>query len=670
MSTDTPARATMLLRILPVVLIVLVTLVAYANSLDVPFTFDDGRNIISNSSVSGFTGDSDSMSAVLWDNPTPRPLAYLTLGINHAIGGDQVFGYHVVNTLIHALAGIAVYLLALRIARHPRVLGDAVGAERQVLFALIVALLFVSHPIQTQAVTYIVQRMASMCALFYVMSLLCYGRGRDGGDRRLWWTLGGLCWGLALASKQYAVTLPAAILLLEWFLWQDADPKFRKRMLLLGVGVAASTLAIAFVFKGQALPRLFTRGYSTRDFTMMERVMTQPRVVLHYLSLVAVPLPSRFILVYDFAVSRSFFAPPSTLLAILAITGSGVGAFLLAHRFFVASFAILWVLLHLVVESSVVPLEMVYEHRMYLPMVGICIGSAALLIRTAPNTRFAIGVAGVLTSLLVASTIARNGAWSDPTRFWSANAARAPGDQRTHCEAGRALAREGNDDRAIEMFTRGIELNPRSQGSLVSRAELMLQRGDTEAALRDADAAIALDLPRKRMTTYYPIAHSVRGEVMIRMGRYQDAVDEFTEAIRTGGEEGVVDTVWYVRLGVARASLGDMRGAVRALEQAIEITPDDWRPLNNLAFMLATSSDPAIQDGARAVELASKATELTGAELPATLGTLAAAYARAGDFQEAVRWQQACTERAEPAARAGHEARIALYRSEMPLTGP
>ncbi len=158
------------------------------------------------------------------------------------------------------------------------------------------ALIFVSHPIQTQAVTYIVQRMTSLCTLFYLAALLLYIYGRESASyRRRWilWTAGCVAWLLALGSKEIAATLPLVVWLYEWYFFRDLDGRWARQHAKFGLLAIGLLGLVAWAYLGSSPLERLMAGYERRDFTPGQRLLTQPRVVMFYVSLLAFPLPCR-----------------------------------------------------------------------------------------------------------------------------------------------------------------------------------------------------------------------------------------------------------------------------------------------------------------------------------------------------------------------------------------
>lgn len=661
------------------------TWVGYFNSLDVPFTFDDERNIVKNPGVlmPDLSPTSMAQAAFGEGNPTPRPIAYLSFGINHALGGLDVTGYHVVNIAIHMVNGWLVYLLALRLC--PILLKTSEDRPKSfcALFALAVALLFVSHPVQTQSVTYIVQRMASLCTLFYLAGLLCYIAGRNAPKPTVrsyivWWGGALVCWVLALGTKQFAVTLPLAVMLYEWIARGGSLKIQKKALAVIGGGVLLmAVVAVVFksglFFEGGTFAKLF-KGYEFRDFTLTERVMTQARVVVHYIGLIIYPAPSRLVLVYDYPLSTSLLAPITTLLGFLGLGAMAVASVVFARRLPLLAFGVLWFMLHLVVESSIIPLEMVYEHRLYVPIIGaglLFVGAVFTLIK---NQKAALAAVVVLSGVMLFATHERNETWRDRLGLWQDNAAKQPTEPRAFFNMASILRERGEYAEAIDMLEETIKLEPRYQEAWVRAGALLKLTGRYQEAANAYSTAIAYDLEEHpRFGLFHWEAYVERGSLLYMAGQYEAAVKDYTSALALPLQRKETEEFRRQRSvpvfddrGTAYLSLRRFQEAIADFEAALAINPDHMKASNNLAWILATNPDPALRDGERAVELARRACELTEWNDLSTISTYAASLAEAGDFEAAIEWQTKCIQMAPPQIVPQYRARLELFQNDTP----
>ena len=360
-------------HLLAIGLIVGVAFLAYSNTFHVPFQFDDRPNITENLNIQikVFTWDRIERLIKNTYKETIRVFSYFTLALNYYFGDLDVFGYHLVNFFIHIASGTFLYWFLLLTFRLPS-LREKYGPISYKL-ALFTSLIFISHPIQTQSVTYIVQRMASMGGMFYLLSLVLYIKGRlsSGPIRFLYFGFLGFTYLLGVFSKENVAILPLFIGLYEFYFLQNLDLSPRgKKIIFVLLGGLFILIAFGFAIWGKRYIHVILEGYPYRDFTMSERVLTQSRVVLYYLTLLLFPHPSRLNLDYDFLTSKNILDPPTTLISILIIVGLIGYSIWIAKKRPVISFFVLWYFGNLVIESSIFPLEMVYEHRLYLPSIG------------------------------------------------------------------------------------------------------------------------------------------------------------------------------------------------------------------------------------------------------------------------------------------------------------
>lgn len=371
-------------HLIAVALIAGVALVAYSNTFYVPFQFDDRPNIISNPNIQIKVFTWDRLERLIKNTykESIRVFSYFTLALNYYFGEFNVFGYHLVNFIIHVASGILLYGFLILTFRLPS-LKEKYGPISYKV-ALFTGLIFISHPIQTQSVTYIVQRMASMAGMFYLLSMVLYIKGRLSSSRAGFFYFGGmaLSYLLGVFSKENVAILPLFIVLYEFYFFQNLDlsPKGKKVVFVL-LGALLILGAFGFIIWGQRYVNVIIEGYQYRTFTIGERVLTQFRVVLYYLTLLVYPHPSRLNLDYDFPISKTLLDPPTTLISILIIAGLLGYSLWAAKKRPILSFCILWYFGNLVIESSIFPLEMVYEHRLYLPAVGPFILFSLLTVR-------------------------------------------------------------------------------------------------------------------------------------------------------------------------------------------------------------------------------------------------------------------------------------------------
>ncbi len=524
--------------------LVVVVCAAYSNTFATPFLFDDTDSIQENTKIQ--------LRALTWEGLRKaahgtRPVANLSIALTYYFHEYRVAGYHAGNLLIHLVSGFLLYLLVKATLRvRPGETGDTAG--EWVPFCA--ASVWLLHPVQIQSVTYIIQRMTSMASLFYLLSMLLYVRARRAGNVRAKWALFAGCAAsglLSLGTKEIAATLPFFIFLYEWFFFQDLSADWLKRRGLLAAGVVVLLAAVALAYLGTSPLERIMRGYERYDFTPMERVLTQFRVVVIYLGLLAFPHPGRLNIDHHVVVSRSLVDPASTLLSLGLIAGLVVAGVLLAKRQRLLSFCVLWFFGNLVIESSFIPLELIYEHRTYLPSMLAVVAAAGLVLRCVRPR--AAAIAGLCAAALVCAvwTYQRNLAWSDEVTLWRDSVEKSPDMARPNGNLGSALARSGRHTEAMKYIRRALEIEPN-----------------------------------------LPSANNNMGVSLVVHGKDEEAIAYYRKALERKPDFAVA----HSNLGVALASKGETEEAVEHLRTALRLKPDSAEVYNNLALALDLQGKP------------------------------------------------------------------------------
>ncbi|MCP4667218.1 MAG: hypothetical protein GY849_12725, partial [Deltaproteobacteria bacterium] len=274
--------------------LVFLVFLIYSNTLGSPFILDDRPNIVKNPHIRLTRINLGDIKRAGFDGPMKnRPVSYISYGLNYYFHQYHVFGFHLANILIHVTTGIFLYLF-IKATLNLKTLRSRYGPYGWIPF--IAVLVWLIHPIQTQSVTYIVQRMNSMASMFYVLAFFLYVRARLADENWKKWALfaasaaSGLC---SFGSKEIAATLPFCIFLYEWYFFQDLSWTWLKGRLFLFVGVLLLFVVAAFIYLGANPVEKILSSYAMRDFTLTQRVLTEFRVVIFYIGLLLFPHPSR-----------------------------------------------------------------------------------------------------------------------------------------------------------------------------------------------------------------------------------------------------------------------------------------------------------------------------------------------------------------------------------------
>jgi tetratricopeptide (TPR) repeat protein len=562
------------LKIIVIALLFFLPLLIYSNTLQSPFIFDDGHNIQKNHHIRLIRLSWEGIKKAASDSPVSnRPLAYISFALNYFFHSYDVFGYHLVNIAVHLTTGVLLYLL-ITVTLNLPALKERYGASKWIAYTA--ALIWLVHPLQTQSVTYIVQRMNSMAAMFYVLSLLFYVHARRKNSYKWLLFAGCIVSGLlAISSKETAATLPLFIFLYEWYFFQNLSQTWLKQHLIHIILTLALLTAVSFLYLGNnPLERLMS-DYEFRPFTLSQRLLTQFRVVIFYLSLLVFPHPSRLNLDHDFAVSQSLINPFSTMLALSAIIiFIGIGLFL-ARREKLISFCIIWFFGTIAIESSIVGLEIIFEHRMYLPSMFAIILMVVLADRYLRSNILKMVIGCSVVAVFAVWTYERNGVWRDEIVFWNDVVKKSPQKARPHNNLGNALKRKGEIDAARKQYNRALQINPAYSKAHNNLGTALAAQGRIEDALVHFTKALEI-------RPNYAEAYNNVGVTLAGQGKYDEALDYFFQALQIKPAYARV----HNNIGAAYVRQGRLRDALNHFQQALRIKPDDVEAYKNLRICL------------------------------------------------------------------------------------
>lgn len=590
--------------VLSLLLLATAVLAAYASTLHSPFVLDDESNIVNNRALHIKDLSLPSLKNIFFSefNTMPqRPVANLTFALNYLAGGDDPAGYHLVNLLIHLLTAIGVYRLYVWYLRRT----NREGSSYPEGLALLAALVWALNPIQTSAVTYVVQRMTSLCSLFVLASLLLYLRARElsaaqpeGGGRKkaLLFAASFALWLLAMLTKEIAAIMPLLLVLHELFFFDRFSVEKIRGNKYFYLAILLLAVIALMVILGSGFGQTMFAGYAQRDFTLSERVLTEFRVVLRYFSLFLLPLPGRLTLFYDdYQVSRSLLDPASTTLSLFAVSAMVAGACLAARKYPLPAFGILWTLLCLLLESSVLPLELVFEHRFYLPSVGFALALVVGISLLGRNLLQRRGIFVLFWTVLLAGlvflTAQRNADWRSRTALYLDGVRKSPRSVRALVGLGVSYAREGQTAQAVEVLERALAVNPDNAQVLATLFVLLSeppgnQQGETK--LRQLKRSIQGGFVRCSEAN----SLSTVAEYLVRQQRYRDAIlvlEGLTPCT------SVQTSIYFDNLGLCYFQLGEHQKAAEHFQAAHRLNPHDPYILFSLAVASLKAGDP---DGA------------------------------------------------------------------------
>lgn len=573
------------LRWVSIAILVAAVAVAYHNSLRSPFLFDDIPNIIENDNnhLSGIDPSSLKKLFPPARATISRIFAHLTFALNYFFGELDPFGYHLVNISIHILTAILLFHLYTWYFRQ-----DAVMRDRAEYPAFICALIWATSPVQLTAVTYIVQRMTSLSVLLALSSLILYIHARQISSlprpasirhRYSLFALSFVCWALALFTKEIAAVLPLIILLHEVFFFQSMSPaslaRSRKNLYLW-----ALPLFILSLFSLPYLRDFVLSGYEGRPFTPVERLLTQARVVIYYFSLYLYPDPDRLMLYHDFPLSRSLFNPVTTLLSIVTIISLVVISLRFRLKARLVSFGILWTLFCLLLESSILPLELVFEHRFYLPSVGFTLALMSLLFSAAARSRREMLVCFTCLLVIVMQiswTYRRNQAWSTELAFALDAVKKTPRLPRALNHLAGVYIRAGDLESGRQLLERTLEIVPED---IVILANMYLLQADMGKA-EQADASFDRLKQSMRDGNFNCLQRNALMKVAVNLmnqGKYNDILLIYQKLEQCRPELAVI----YDNMAIVYEQRGETITAAEYYEKALRKDPENFDYAMNL----------------------------------------------------------------------------------------
>ena len=623
------------------------TIFAYRPAWNGGFLWDDDVYITNNELLTA----PDGLRRIWFSLDSPSqyfPLVYTTFRIEHAIWGLDPTGYHWANLLLHIGNALLVWLVLARL----KVPGGWLAGA---IFAL--------HPVQVESVAWITERKNVLMGFFFLLTLLAWIAFSDGRTKRPWlfYVLALILYLLALSAKTTACTLPAALFLI---LWLQKRPISWKRIFQIIpffiLGIAMGVLAMWW--------ERYHQGTSRTVFTFLspiERVLVASRAIWFYLSKLA--WPSNLTFIYP----RWDIAPTHLLNCAWLLAGVFVCVAIYFLRRYVGRCVEVAAAFFVATLSPVLGFIMLYtfrytfvaDHYQYLACIGpIALASAGLvnLADVSKNSRTLIfSVALCVVALLATLTWRQAAMYGNIETLWRTTLSRNPSCWMAHNNLGIVLFEKGQLDDAIVHYRTTLQMQPNFWDADYNLGTALLGKGHVDEAIfycdkavrmqpNDPDAQVALAnalLQKRRIDdaiAHYQKAVAIRpdyflaryglGHALLEGGKFDAAIEHSRAALLIQPNNADCHTI----LAIALDEEGQSVEAVKHYEKALQISPQSVSALNNLAWLLATGSNASLRNGARAIQLARQADQLSGGTNALVLRTLAAAYAEAGQFGKAI----------------------------------
>ncbi|MBL6995911.1 tetratricopeptide repeat protein [Desulfobacula sp.] len=646
-------------RISLALVLISIAAIIYSNIYRCPFVFDDLPRILENLDIRN-VGNYLSFDRLL----KPRGIVNLTFALNYQFGKLNVFGYHLINVLIHIISGFFAYFLAHTIftqlsnlsaqrcgrSNSPKskvqratpqvdpklrthniegrtseavfdVFQSTIGNRQSLIYlmSLVTALIFVVHPIQTQAVTYTIQRFASMAAMFYLASVFFYlkariiqqnsvdgsqgsgesdqkteVRGQRSGIRGIrgafgfrlsaFFGLSIVCGMLAFLSKANTASLPGVILLAEYLLIDRTWEGWKRKIPWFALTFAFWIFFVFYVagffsggVEGQGLLEdLSQLTQETENVSRWSYLCTQFNVLVIYIRLLFLPIGQN--LDYLYAFKTGFFDGYTPLAFAFLIGGIFIGMWNIRKRP-VICFGIFWFFITLSVESSVIPIrDALFEHRLYLPMFGFALIVSYLAFHfLSKKILWAVAISVVMILCLSAATYLRNRVWQDDISLWSDVVSKSPSNERAHTNLGAVLQDKGRIEEAISYYLKAVKINPNCVVAHNNLGIVLAWQGRLDEAIKHYYEAL-------RIKPILVETHNNLGNLLVLQGKVDEAISHFSEALQFDPDNR--DAHFNLAKALEKKKKGEYRDDVRAFRKALRVNPENANAHCNLANIL------------------------------------------------------------------------------------
>ena len=479
-------------KILALSILLLLGVIIYSNTFLGPFHFDDIYNIVDNPAIKHLFNLGN-----IWNSFPARFVTFFSFALNYQIHQLNVVGYHIVNLIVHLGSALLLWWLASLTLLTP-VMKEQKIAQQAKLVSFFIALVFLTHPIQTQGVTYITQRATSLATLFYLASLSCYAKFRllqseesAQGSRKAYYFGALITAVIAMFTKEMVITLPLAICLYEFSFFKTPRRLNYKQL----IPFLSTLLVIPLTMlatKSGTLREMWRVNEGSIAISFWHYLLTKLMVMATYVRLAFLPLNQN--LDYDFPIVMNILRVP-ILVSLFFLVGFIIAAFRLFRNYRLVSFGILFFFLTMLFEWSIIPIpEAIYEHRLYLPMVGfsIFLVSSLYYLVGSKNLKAMLTLLIILVISYSILTYSRNNVWKDDLTLWNDTVHKSPHKARPYNNRGLAYQNKGDFNLAFSDYSKTIEIDPKDAEAYKNRAEVYFLNKKYDQAWEDVRKAQAL----------------------------------------------------------------------------------------------------------------------------------------------------------------------------------
>ena len=541
----------------------------YGRSLGYAFCNDDKLFILQNIATGGFDHIKD-----IWHGFNTRFLAGMSFAVNYWLGGRDVLGYRLVNLAVHVVNAFCVYGLVLLTFRTPRLEGARLRARAGAI-GFWAAVIFLVHPVQTESVVYVSQRITMMGALFYLGTILFYIKGRLHHQSKYFWG-SVVCMAMGLLSKEMVISAPVAIWVYDRIFFPHSRAQGSKRLWVFAAYVVL--MALFFVIGATDRPdSIVGLKYRVKEFDG-RYFLTEINVLRTYLRLFILPVNQNT--EYEYPLTQHVLDWP-TLLSLYVLTTLVVVAFRQRHKRPFLSFAIVWFFITTSVEALSVCFVhggVIFEHWLYLPMVGFAVFVPLAVFDYVRDPRKITVILLVLVTLAGVLTFRREAVWKTELTLWEDVITKGAEDYRPYAVVGLYYSRMGQSKKAMESYRKAMrffdELKP------LQKAQLLINIGALYGRQEDYLKEIEFNMAALRYYPRHPQAYSNIGYAYTLLGDLENglAFGKKAIAIDPGFSEA------YNNLGVTMVRAGDLEAGLEYFTKALELHPGYLDARHNFAL--------------------------------------------------------------------------------------
>jgi tetratricopeptide (TPR) repeat protein len=597
----------------------LVAVLTYSNTFLGSFHFDDSSSITINFAIKNFR---DLKS--IWSFWPTRFLTYLTIALNYRFWGLNVLGYHIFNFILHLGCAVLVWCLMMLTFRTPSIKKEGIIPYAMPI-SLFVSCVFLLHPIQTQAVNYIIQRSTLLAAFFYVATLCLYVRARlqqteNRGQHihKLYYSGACLTAVICMFCKEMAISLPFAICVYEFcFFRKDKgfNLKYSIPFFIIVLIIPITMLVTNSVdFKEMHRVTEDSPGISIGNYFMNEF-----RVMVTYMRLLFLPVNQN--LDYNYPVAKTIFQAP-IIFSFLLLFCILMAAAMLLNRYRLISFGIFWFFITLLPESGFIPIkDLIFEHRLYLPAMGFALFlvSGLYYLSKGRRQKFITAMLILLSISYSIMTYNRNKVWQNELTLWNDAVRKSSGKARAYKYRGLAYMQAKEYDLALSDFSKVLQLEPNNAEPYNNRGVIYMERKKYAQAMSDFNQSI-------RINPNGAEAYNNRGLIFFEQKDYSKAISDFKKALSVDKNSPEA----YYNLGRAYIYTGRNQEAIQLFEELLKMDPRSSEGYNNIAIIYGSMGAHE-----KVIELCQKAIRFNPKYSTAYMN-LGSAYGALGDYEKAI----------------------------------